>query len=226
MYQPIPPRSPLKTMPRMYDLPSELVGESGLPDQFRCMQVDVLTETCKLVSYSPEEILLASDLNLYYDPRHTQWYKRPDWHMVLGVPRANQLEELRLSYLIWQEGVTPFLIVELLSPKTEDEDLGQRLREINQPPKKYEVYERILRVPYCVVYDHYENNLRAFKISGMCYEPIVIAENRFWLKEIGLGLGLWQGVYQGAARLWLRWYDQSGWLPTSAERADRLADYL
>ena len=60
----------------------------------------------------------------------------------------------------------------------------------------------------------------------MCYEPIVIAENRFWLKEIGLGLGLWQGVYQGTARLWLRWYDQSGWLPTSAERADRLAAYL
>jgi len=29
MYQPIHPRSPLETMPTMYDLPSELVGESG-----------------------------------------------------------------------------------------------------------------------------------------------------------------------------------------------------
>ena len=80
MYQPIPPRSPLETMPTMYDLPSELVGESGLPDEFHCMQAALLTETCQLVDYLPEEILLASDLNLYYDPRHPNWYKRPDWY--------------------------------------------------------------------------------------------------------------------------------------------------
>ena len=219
MYQPIPPRSPLETMPTMYDLPSELIGESGLPDEFHCMQADLLSETCQPSSYPPEEILLASDLNLYYDPRHTQWYKRPDWYMVLGVPRASQQRELRLSYLIWQEGVTPFLIVELLSPGTEDDDLGQRLREINQPPTKWEVYERILRVPYYVVYDRYENNLRAFKISGMRYESITIAENRFWLEELKMGLGLWQGMYQGTEGLWLRWYDHSGWLATLAEQA-------
>ena len=52
--------------------------------------------------------------------------------------------------------------MELLSPRTEDEDLGQRLREVNQSPTKWEVCERILRVPYYVVYDRYENNLRAF----------------------------------------------------------------
>jgi len=219
MYQPIHPRSPLETMPTMYDLPSELVGESGLPDEFHCIQADFLSETCQPAGYLPEEILLASDLNLYYDPRHTQWYKRPDWYMVLGVQRASQQQELRLSYLIWQEGVTPFLIVELLSPGTEDDDLGQRLREINQPPTKWEVYERILRVPYYVVYDRYENNLRAFKISGLRYEPIIITENRFWLQEIDLGLGLWQGVYQGTEGLWLRWYDETDWLPTLEEKA-------
>jgi len=220
MYQPIHPRSPLETMPTMYDLPSELVGESGLPDEFHCIQADLLTETCKPVGYEPEEILLASDLNLYYDPRHTQWYKRPDWYMVLGVPRANQQDELRLSYLIWQEGVTPFLIVELLSPGTENEDLGQKLREINQPPQKWDVYERILRVPYYVVYDRYENNLRAFEISANGYKPILLTEQRFWIPSLGLGLGLWQGVYQGTEGLWLRWYDQTGWIPTLAERAE------
>lgn len=220
MYQPIHPRSPLETMPTMYDLPSELVGESGLPDEFHCIQGDLLSETCKPSGYLPEEILLASDLNLYYDPRHTQWYKRPDWYMVLGVPRAEQQEELRLSYVIWQEGITPFLIVELLSPGTEDDDLGTRLREVNRPPTKWEVYEQILRVPYYVVYDRYENNLRVFKISGMRYEPVAIAENRFWLKEIDVGLGLWQGNYQGTEGLWLRWYDHTGWIPTPIERAN------
>jgi len=220
MYEPIPPRSPLETMPTMYDLPSELVGESGLPDEFHRIQAHLLSETCKPVGYSPEEILLARDLNLYYDPRHTDWYKRPDWYMVLGVPRATQQSELRLSYLIWQEGVTPFLIVELLSPRTEDEDLGQRLREINKPPTKWEVYERILRVPYYVIYDRYENNLRAFEISVSGYKPIPLSEQRFWIQSLGLGLGLWQGVYQGTEGLWLRWYDQTGWVQTLAEMAE------
>jgi Uma2 family endonuclease len=220
MYQPIEPRSPLETMPTMYDLPSELVGESGLPDEFHCIQADLLSETCQPVDYLPEQILLASDLNLYYDPRHTNWYKRPDWYMVLGVPRANQQQELRLSYLIWQEGVTPFLVVELLSPGTEDDDLGKRLREINQPPTKWEVYERILRVPYYVVYDRYENNLRAFEISANVYKPIPLVGQRFWIPSLGLGLGLWRGIYQGAEGLWLRWYDQSGWAPTLVEKAE------
>ncbi len=240
MYEPIPPRSPQESMPTMYDLPSELIGESGLPDEFHCIQADLLSETCQPHNYDPEETLLASDLNLYYDPRHPQWYKRPDWYMVLGVPRATEQELLRLSYLIWQEGVSPFLVVELLSPGTESEDLGKKLREINQPPTKWQVYEQILRIPYYVVYDRYENNLRAFKIFGTHYEAIAISENRFWLDEVGLGLGLWQGVYQGALGLWLRWYDKSGWLLTLAEkaeaerqkaetekqRADRLAAYL
>ena len=234
MYQPIHPRSTLETMPTMYDLPSELVGESGLPDEFHCMQAALLTETCKPVGYSPEEILLASDLNLYYDSSHTNWYKRPDWYMVLGAKRATQQQELRLSYLIWQEDVVPFLAVELLSPGTESEDLGRRLREINQPPTKWEVYEKILGIPNYVVYDRYQNNLRAFRLTNDdVYKAIALPENRLWLDEIGIGLGLWQGVYNQTSGLWLRWYDHSGWLPTPVEqakaesqRANKLAAYL
>jgi len=240
MYQPIPPRPSQETMPTMYDLPSELVGESGLPDEFHCIQADLLSETCQPPNYSSEEILVASDLNLYYDPRHTLWYKRPDWYMVLGVPSASQQLDLRLSYVVWQEGVDPFLIVELLSPGTEQDDLGQRLREVNQPPTKWEVYEEILRVPYYVVYDRYENNLRAFRLNGTSYEVISLTENRFWLDKVELGLGLWQGSYQQTTGLWLRWYNAAGWVPTLAERAEqerqraeqeyqraeRLAEYL
>jgi predicted transposase YdaD len=35
-----------------------------------------------------------------------------------------------------------------------------------------------------------------------------------------LGLGLWQGAFEGVTRQWLRWYDdQENWIPTDAERA-------
>jgi Uma2 family endonuclease len=221
MYEQNPPRPPQETMPTMYDLPSELIGESGLPDEFHCIQADLLTQTCQPSNYSSEEILLASDLNLYYDPRHTLWYKRPDWYMVLGVAGASWQQDLRLSYVVWQEGISPFLVVELLSPGTEQEDLGKTLREVNQPPTKWEVYERILRVPYYVVYDRYENHLRIFQLIGTRYEAVPLPENRFWLEELELGLGLWQGTYQQTTGLWLRWYNLQGWIPTLAERAEQ-----
>ena len=32
---------------------------------------------------------------------------------------------MRLSYVRWQERVDPLIVVELLSPGTEEEDLGQ-----------------------------------------------------------------------------------------------------
>jgi hypothetical protein len=39
------------------------------------------------------------------------------------------------------------------------------------------------------------------------------------MPELELGLGLWQGEFQGIERLWLRWYDARGnWIPTEAEQ--------
>ena len=44
-------------------------------------------------------------------------------------------------------------------------------------------------------------------------------DQRLWLPEAGLGLGLWAGAYQGIERQWLRFYDaHGGWIPTLVER--------
>ena len=63
-------------------------------------------------------------MNLYSDVQHLLWYKRPDWFLVVGVPRLYAGKDLRNSYVIWQEGEHPYVIVELLSPGTAPEDLG------------------------------------------------------------------------------------------------------
>ncbi len=118
----IHPRSPAETMPTMYDLPSEDPEEPGLPDQFHEFQPRLLRETCQPTIGT--EIFIGIDLNLYYDARQTSWYKRPDWFLVLGVDQGQNQNNLRLSYVIWQEAIAPFLVVELLSPGTESEDLG------------------------------------------------------------------------------------------------------
>ena len=216
-----PPLSPKETLPTMYDLPSEEVEDSGLPDQYHLWQGELLGETFFPPNYPQEQVFSACDLNLYYDLRHTHWYKRPDWFAVVGVDRFYEKKASRLSYVTWQEGVNPFIVVELLSPSTEKEDLGKTLRAIDKPPTKWEVYERILRIPYYVVFNGNTNKLQVFQITGNTYQEISLSDQKIWLPEINLGLGLWEGTYQGLTRQWLRWYDQDGnWLSTSVEREE------
>lgn len=252
-----PPLSPRETLLTMYDLPSEDPEEPGLPDEFHDLQPQLLSATLRLNGYAREQIFTGTDLNLYYDVRHPQWYKRPDWFLVVGVPRLYDGTELRSSYVIWQEGVDPFVVVELLSPGTEQEDLGEyaeaessRLavatsklnasrdaqpaaenghttREV--PPRKWEVYEQILRVPYYVVFSRYTNRLRFFQLTGGRYQEQTLdsTQPRIWIPELELGLGLWQGAFEGVTRYWLRWYDdQENWIPTDAERATQAEDQL
>jgi Uma2 family endonuclease len=220
MYQQHPPRSAAESLPTMYDLPSESPEDLGLPDEFHDFQPQLLRETCQPPTYPANEIFIGTDLNLYYSGSHPQWYKRPDWFLVLGVTVADRVEDLRWSYVTWQEEVNPFLVLELLSPGTEDEDLGQKLRELGKPPLKWEVYERILRVPFYVVFDRYEQRLRVFALEQGHYREIELTEPRYWFEELGLGLGVWSGRYQRVEGEWLRWYDGLGdWIPTNAERA-------
>ncbi|MBS3027792.1 MAG: Uma2 family endonuclease [Dolichospermum sp. DET50] len=238
MYQTDPPLSAKDFLPTMYDLPSENPEETGLPDEFHFLQPQLLRETFFPPNFPKDQIFIATDLNLYYDVHHPLWYKRPDWFAVVGVSRLYEQQELRLSYVVWQEGVNPFVVVEFISPGTEKEDLGKTLRDANQPPTKWEVYERVLRVPYYIVFDRYTDQLRAFQLQGSSYSELEINQLRVWLNDIELGMGLWIGDYQGIERQWLRWYDGSGnWILTPEERerkqgererrrAERLAEQL
>ena len=158
-------------------------------------------------------------MNLYYDPHHTHWYKRPDWYVVLGAAPSQEIRELRLSYVIWQEEIVPYIVVELLSPGTEKEDLGQSLREIRQPPSKWEVYEQILRVPYYIIYSRYTQELKVFENSDQGYQLLSLPDDRLWLPTLRLGLGIWEGAYEGVNGRWLRWYDTAEeWLPSKDEQ--------
>ena len=227
-----PPRSPCETLPTMYDLPSEDPEEPGLPDEFHDYQPQLLRETFQPPRYMPDRFFVGTDLNLYYTLSHPAWYKRPDWFAVLGVPRLYRQWDLRLSYVMWQEGTAPYVVVELLSPSTEREDLGHTDRESDEPPTKWTVYEQILRIPYYIVFSRYTDEARYFELTGGRYREIQPAQPGLWLPEAGVGIGLWFGIYQGLERQWLRCYDANGaWILTPheqerqrAEQADRRAE--
>ena len=211
------PPPPKETLPTMYELPDEEVGQPGMPDIYHVWQARLLDETFRPPNYEPGEIFTASDLNLYYDVHDPSRNKRPDWFAVVGLPKQ-ETPEMRRSYVIWQEGRHPTIVVELLSPSTENEDLGRKLRDAKKPPTKWQVYERWLRVPYYITFSRHTDKLRIFRMSGLSYQELEDHQGRLWIEEVELGIGLWQGSYVNLERLWLRWYDREGnWLPTPAE---------
>lgn len=218
----LPPKEspvPKELLPTMYDLPSEDPEEPGLPDIFHIYQPQLLRETFCPPDYSSQNLFQASDLNIYYDVAHQKWYKRPDWFAVLGVPFLYEQRDMRYSYVIWQEQVAPFIVVELLSPDTEKEDLGKTLREISKPPTKWEVYERWLQIPYYVVFSREkEDKFQAFELNKGRYQALTLLEKRLWFPKLKLGLGIWEGTYCEITHQWLRWYDAFGqWIPTQQE---------
>ncbi|OCQ95607.1 hypothetical protein BCD67_10310 [Oscillatoriales cyanobacterium USR001] len=223
MYIPNSQSSPPEVLPTMYDLPSEDPEEPGLPDEFHDFQPELLRQTCRPPNYPLEQMFVASDMNLYYDSNHFNWYKRPDWFLVLGASRFYQGDDLRLSYVMWQEKISPLVVVELLSDGTENEDLGLTKEEPNKPPTKWRVYEEILQIPYYFVFSRYTNQLRVFRLIGNRYrEQTLTTRLRFWIPELELGIGLWEGFYEGRYRVWLRWYNANGdWILTSEERVEQ-----
>jgi Uma2 family endonuclease len=224
-----PPRSPRETLPTMYDLPSENLEEQGLPDEFHDLQPQLLSRTLRLSGYTRDRCFTASDLNLYYDVNNPLWYKRPDWFLAVDVPRLYDGKDLRRSYVVWQEGKSPYVVIEFLSPGTESEDLGRfdGLAPKVEPtatklPAKLEVYERYLRIPHYFVYSRYTRRLRYFKLDGGQYqEQSLHPENPIaWLTDLEIGLGIWQGIFEEVPGYWLRWCDRDGnWLLTDTEQA-------
>ncbi len=244
-----PPRPAHETLPTMYDLPSEFPEEPGLPDEFHDLQPQLLSRTLSLTNYSNSERFTGSDINLYYDVHHRLWHKRPDWFFAVNVPRVYQSEEgeeARRSYVVWQEGKSPSVVVEFISPRTEKEDLGRFYEEADRipearseddeqssesivdrssPPSKLKVYEEYLSVPHYIVYSRYTRRLRYFKLIGGRYEeqPVQAGSPKIWLSELEIGLGLWDDYFDGLPGPWLRWCDAQGdWFLTDIER-ERLA---
>jgi Uma2 family endonuclease len=215
---PMPPKA---SLPTMYDLPSEEIGQPGMPDLFHEWQARLLDETFHPPGLMREEFFSAIDMNLYYDVHYHHRYKRPDWFAVVGLP-PEQHPGMRMSYVQWQEAAKPLVVVELLSPSTQKDDLGQLLRDVDGSPTKWDVYEQWLQVPYYVTFDGKKNDLRIFRLQGARFEDAPLENGVLWLEEARLGIGLWHGSYLGEERVWLRWCDSAGdWIPTAAERAEQ-----
>lgn len=135
----------------------------------------------------------------------------PDVMLAVDVQVPADLRQKRnRSYFVWELGKPPDVVIEIVSNQKGGE-LSEKLRE----------YERI-RVLYYAVFDPLE---QLGRLPFRLYELQVgryVQRTDGWLEEIGLGLKLWQGTYEGVEGCWLRWHDRERILiPSGAERADQ-----
>ena len=135
----------------------------------------------------------------------------PDALVSLDVALAADLwPKPNRSYFIWRFGKPPDAVVEIVSNRVGGELAQKRARYA------------LLGVAYYVVYDPQrllgEEMLQCYELRGRTYTPC--AEG--WLHDLGLGVRLWEGEYEGVRAVWLRWCDREGnVIPTGAELAEQ-----
>lgn len=187
-----------------FNLPRYLPSAEELPDSD---ETPVDNELQELIPGLLKAILLTLwaermdwffgvNMGIYYHPDELPIV--PDGFLSLGVERCYD-EELRPSYVLWDENVVPILVLEVVSPNYRKE-YSIKLDEY-----------AALGVLYYVIYSsrrRRQPRLEVHKLVNGRYE--LQESSPVWLPEIGLGIGCERGNYGGITREWLYWYDESG----------------
>lgn len=142
------------------------------------------------------ELVFWVDMGIYYHPDAPAIV--PDRFLCLRVERFID-EELRLSYLIWEEKQLPILVLEIVSETYRGEYT-----------KKKDKYAE-MGILYYVVYNPRRRRkapLEVYRLVEDTYK--LFPGNPVYLPEIGLGIGKEAGTYQGITRDWLYWYNEQG----------------
>jgi Uma2 family endonuclease len=191
-------------LPTQDDLPSE----DGVPmeTERHKKQMDLLIYS--LAPWLKERGYVSGNMFVYFSANQlkNEDFRGPDVFVALGV--SNQE---RKSWVVWEEGKAPDIVIELLSEKTAKEDKG----------KKKQIYQDKLRVPEYYWFDPFNvEDWAGFELKrGIRYERMSPdAKNRLVSGSLDLALTRWHGVYEGIEAVWLRWETLSGeLLPTPQE---------
>jgi Uma2 family endonuclease len=148
-------------------------------------------------------VYVSGNMFIYYVRGDGRRHVAPDVFVVRGVPRT--LTPERRRYLTWEEGKGPNLVIELTSPTTAEEDLGEKLV----------LYRDVLRVREYFLFDpdaeYLTPPLQGYRLRGGEYRRIRSVKGRLPSQELGLHLERHDWM--------LRLYDPAtqSWLPNPGE---------
>jgi Uma2 family endonuclease len=166
------------------------------------------------------DMLIASNFGLVATVNRKTIVKAPDW---LYVPNVQPLPEgvIRRSYTPHREGNPVAIVMEFLS----DEDGSEYSVRPTYPYGKLYFYEQILQVPLYIIFDPIALFLEVRCLQDDRYvSQSANDQGRYWVSELQLFLGIWQGLRVGITTHWLRWWDADGnLLLWGAEKAEQEA---
>jgi hypothetical protein len=188
-------------LPDDFILPDEPVDNNLQP-----LLAAALRESLELAGLILESMLIASNFGLCATVKTQTVVKAPDWVYIPSVkPIARG--EIRRSYTPDLQGEIPAIVLEFIS-ETEG---GEYSFNPHYPYGKWYFYEQILQVPVYGIFHPKTGELEIYRLNQGRYEQQKPNENnRYWIAEINLFLGVWQGKKAEVTAYWLRWWDSSG----------------
>jgi len=187
----------------------ELPYDDGVPMETarHRMQLEMLIHALEFWLDQREDGFIGGNMFVYFSLAQVrnQSFKGPDFFVVLGVPKGE-----RKSWVVWEEGKGPDVVIELLSEST---------AAVDKTVKK-QVYQDQLKVAEYFWFDPFNaDDWAGFSLRTGKYEAIQPDEQSRLLSQcLGLALVRWQGIYQDVEATWLRWATLGGaLLPTPQE---------
>ncbi|QSV61511.1 MAG: hypothetical protein HEQ26_00790 [Dolichospermum sp. DL01] len=218
--------TPISTAPQLSTI---AISWEALPEDFILEEEPVentaqpliagaLRESLELSGYIQSTMLIAANLGICATMNDKLVVKAPDWFFVQTVLPLSGTTDRR-SYTPHLEGEIPRVVMEFCS----DIDGKEYSAKCTFPPGKWFFYEQILQVPTYVIFNHLTVELEVHQIESGQYKLQPTDENnRYWITDMGLFLGLWEGEKEGRIGYWLRWWDQAGnLLPWAVEKVEQ-----
>lgn len=198
------------TLPPTQD---QLPCDDGIPmeTQRHKLQMDLLIDTLMPWLAQRSDGYVSGNMFVYFslEQVRNQDFRGSDVFVVLDVPKKE-----RKSWVVWEEGKAPNVVIELLSDTTIKKDKTE----------KKQIYRDRLRVPEYFWYDPFNpDDFTGFSLQKGVYQSILLdAQSRLISSQLGLALVRWQGTYKDVPAVWLRWANLEGiLLPTSQELAEQ-----
>lgn len=165
-----------------------------------------LTESLQLAEKLPDTALTPTNYGICATINGKIAVKAPDWAYIprISVDRSQVIR----SYTPQLQGDIPTLVLEFLS----DTEGGEYSVKETYPPGKFFFYEQILQVPNYGIFEPKTNTLEMYRFGETKRYRLESAneQGRFWIPEMQLFLGAWQGQRQNRDGYWLRWWDEEG----------------
>lgn len=189
-----------------------------------------LTESLELAVRLSANALTITNYGICATLNNKIVVKAPDWGFIpsIRVPR----QEVKRSYTPQLQGDFPVIVMEFLS----DTEGGEYSSKPTYPPGKWFYYEQVLKVPNYAIFEPETGVLEVYRLdnSGQYQLQTLDENNRLWIAEMNLFLGIWQGSRENRTGYWLRWWDEHGELllwgselaTKERQRAERLAAQL